>query len=110
MKKYLNRRIWDVELGLCYFCTICGTYKPEKEFYKSKRTAWGKDTRCKLHFKNREKDDSKNDHLKLSKVKEEDFAGAKQLLQLLGYDTSDPNNPIHQQVINKYKLNKNNEL
>lgn len=106
MKEFLNRRIWDAERGLCYFCTICGTYRPEDEFYKSKRTAWGKDTRCKLHFRNRIKDEGGNDHLKLAKLKEEDFIGAKKLLKSLGYDTSDPDNPIHLQVANKYKLNK----
>ena len=105
MEKYLNRRIWDKDLGLCYFCTICGAYKPEKEFYKSKRTAWGKDTRCKIHTKNKEKDDGTNNHLKLSKVKEEDFLGARELLKKLGYDTSHPTLSIHEQLINKHKKN-----
>lgn len=110
MDEFVNRRIWDKELGLCYFCTICGQYRPDKMFYRSKRTAWGKDTRCKLHYTKKEKDDGTNNHLKLAKVKEEDFIGARELLKKLGYDTSATHNPIHQQVIEKYnKLNKTNK-
>ena len=50
MKEFLNRRIWDKENGLSYFCSICGQYKPEKDFYRYKRSKWGVEPRCKLHF------------------------------------------------------------
>ena len=44
----LNRRMWRDD-GIYYFCRICGQYKHENTFYKSKRTLWGLDTKCKIH-------------------------------------------------------------
>jgi hypothetical protein len=102
MKEFINRRIWDKNDGVSYFCSICGKYKPEKEFYKSKKNKWGVETRCRLHFTKRDKDDDRNDHhLKLSRVTEKDFIGARELLQQLGYDTT---KDVHQQFKNKHKL------
>lgn len=89
MDEYVNRRIWDKEKGLSYFCKICGQYKPEKDFYKSKRSKWGVEPRCKLHFTKRdEKDDPNDNHLKFQRLTEEDFKQARRLLKLIGYDTS----------------------
>jgi len=108
MDELINRRIWDKDRGLCYFCTICGAYQPQKQFYKSNRTKWGVHTSCKIHHTKKEKDDDgSSDHLKFTKVKEEDFIGARNLLKKLGYDTTDPHNSIHQQFLDKHKLNIN---
>lgn len=102
----VNRRIWDEVLGLCYFCTVCGTYKPENDFYKSKRTPWGRDTRCKVHYGKKGKhNDPETEYLRLKKLSPNDFKETKKLLEILGYDTSDPNNSIHQQFLKKHKLN-----
>lgn len=110
MDEFVNRRIWDRELGLSYFCTICGCYKPEAEFYKSKRTKWGVETKCKIHFTKAEPDEVKgeNAHLKFSRLTEKDFLGARKILNSLGYETSGGTS-IHQQFLDKYKLNKNLE-
>ena len=103
MKHLLNRRIWDKDKGVSYFCSICGQYKPEKDFYKSKRNSWGVETRCKIHFTKKDKDeDNDNSHLKFTRLEESDFIGARKLLQQLGYDTS---KDVHQQFKNKHKLN-----
>lgn len=102
MKDLINRRIWDKDNGLSYFCSICGKYKPEKEFYNSKKHKWGKDPRCRLHFTKRDKDDDRKDnHLKFTRVTEQDFIGARELLQHLGYDTS---KDVHEQFKTKHKL------
>ena len=102
MKEFLNRRIWDKENGLSYFCSICGQYKPEKDFYRSKRSKWGVEPRCKLHFTKRDKDDDRQDsHLKFTRITEEDFIQARNLLQLLGYDT---NKDISKQFKIKHKI------
>jgi len=102
MKEYLNRRIWDKDNGLSYFCSICGQYKPEKDFYKSKTKKWGVETRCKIHFSSRDKDDDRNDsHLKFTRLTETDFTQARHLLQLLGYDTS---KDVNEQFKLKHKI------
>lgn len=107
MKELVNRRIWHAEWGLSYFCSICGEYLPEKNFYTSKRNKWGVETRCKLHFTKKDPDeDFDTTHLKFSKVTEKDFIGAREILKSLGYDTTDPHHSIHQQFMEKYKLNK----
>lgn len=104
MKQFLNRRIWDANNGVSYFCSICGAYKPEAQFYKSKRTKWGVDTKCKSHYTKRDVDrDKSNDHLKFNRLTESDFIGARHLLQRLGYDTSGSTS-VYNQFINKHKL------
>ena len=105
MEELINRRIWDKDKGLCYFCTICGAYKPEKDFYKSNRTKWGVNTSCKIHHTKKDpNDEGGNEHLKFSKIKEEDFIGAREVLKKLGYITNDANNSVHQQFLNKHNL------
>lgn len=102
MEQFLNKRIWHKELGLCYFCPVCGKYKPEKEFYKRKKGKWGVESTCKIHFSKRDKDDKgENDHIKFNKVTEQDFIGARILLQKMGYDTT---KDVHQQFLKKFKL------
>lgn len=103
MKELLNRRIWDKEQGVSYFCTICGQYRPEKDFYKDAKNKWGKSSKCKRHYTKRDPDEDKeNAHLKFSKVSEKDFVGARILLQKLGYDTS---KSVSEQFNKKHKLN-----
>jgi hypothetical protein len=103
MKDLINRRIWDKEYGVSYFCTICGQYRPEKDFYKDNKSSWGKSSRCKRHFTKKDKDDDgDNAHLKFSKISESDFIGARKLLQKLGYDTSQN---VAEQFNKKHKLN-----
>lgn len=104
MKEFLNRRIWDKDKGVSYFCTVCGQYRPEADFYKSKRSKWGIETKCKRHYTKRDVDDDDNDsHLKFSRLTESDFKNARELLNKLGYDTS---KDVHEQFMNKYKLKK----
>ena len=102
MKELLNRRIWDKEQGVSYFCTICGQYRPEKDFYKDKKNTWGKQTKCKRHYTKRDKDEDKdNSHLKFTRLNESDFVGARLLLQKLGYDTT---KDVSEQFNKKHKL------
>ena len=103
MKEFINRRIWDKDEGLSYFCPVCGKYKPEKDFYKSKKNKWGVEARCKIHFTKADKiENQQNPHLKLSRVTEDDFIGARILLQKLGYDTT---KDIHEQFKKRHNLN-----
>ena len=105
MKELVNRRIWDKEHGVSYFCTICGQYRPEKDFYKDTKNKWGKSSRCKAHFTKRDKDEDKdNAHLKFTKVCEKDFIGARALLQKLGYNTTGSES-VAEQFNKKHKLN-----
>lgn len=104
MRELINKRIWDKENGVSYFCPICGQYKPEKEFYKDSKSKWGKSTKCRLHFTKREKDDKgENDHIKFSKVTERDFIGARKLLQKLGYQTTG-DVTVHEQFKKRHNL------
>ena len=100
MDEYLKRRIWDKEKGVSYFCTICGEYKPESQFYKNKKTTWGIETRCKDHYIKKNKEDNSNDHIRFTRLYEKDFQGAKEILQRMGYDTT---RNIHQQFMEKHK-------
>lgn len=104
MKEFINRRIWDKDKGLSYFCSTCGMYKPEKEFYNRKRSVWGKEPRCKIHFTKRDKDEDPSDvHLKLQRVRESDFVGARLLLQKLGYKTTGDES-VHEQFKKRHNL------
>jgi FMN phosphatase YigB (HAD superfamily) len=82
MEDLINRRIWHKDWGVSYFCYMCGAYKPEKDFYKNKRSRWGVDARCKLHFTKKSEDlDPETAHIKFSKIFENDFVGARELLK-----------------------------
>lgn len=99
MKEYLDRRIWHIENGLSYWCSICGEYKPESEFYKNKRTKWGVDRICKEHYRN-ENEDRDTSHLKFSNIRQSDFNGAVKLLESMGYDVA--KGDIHQQFLQRH--------
>lgn len=105
MKEYLDRRIWHKEHGVSYWCSICGEYKPESDFYKSKRTKWGVDRNCKEHYR-LGKEDRETAYLQFNNFKKSDFVNALALLQSLGYDTS---KNVHEQFMERYKdkINKN---
>jgi len=106
-QKYLSRRILG-DNGFEYFCRICGEYKPEVDFYKSKEGLWKIDTKCKIHYtrKNKEEDDGM-EHLKLNPLKESDFIETQQLLERMGY-RFDIEQSVHEQfmVKNKHKIKK----
>jgi len=102
MKDFINRRIWDKDEGLSYFCTICGKYKPEKEFYNRKNSKFGKENRCKIHFTKRDRlEDREGQHLKFNRLTEQDFVEARNLLQKLGYDTT---KDVHKQFKERHNL------
>ncbi len=104
MKELVNRRIWHKELGLCYFCSVCGSYKPEKDFYKNAKTKWGVQSICKIHSTRKEKDNTEDDnHLKFTRITEEDFLNARKLLNSIGYITSGTTS-VYEQFMNKYNL------
>ena len=94
------------EDGIYYFCSLCGDYKLESEFYKSKNTNFGITYKCKIHYKKstqEEKDDT-NDHLRLSPITDDDFAGAQRLLEILGYKFGSEQLPVWKQFSNKHNL------
>jgi hypothetical protein len=102
--KYLNRRM-ITEHGMSYFCRICGTYKPETEFYTSKTGPFKIDTKCKEHYTRKEKDDSPEmEYLKLDTLKEIHFHQSQVLLQNLGYEFGPDKEPIHIQFNKKHNL------
>ena len=57
-EQYLSRRMMG-ETGWVYFCRQCGLYLPEGNFYKSKDSKWGLDSRCKIHHSRKDEDDDK---------------------------------------------------
>lgn len=102
MDELINRRIWDKDKGLSYFCSVCGCYKPEREFYKRKNSKWNVEPRCKIHYTKKDKDeDPDNAHLKFSRITKQDFIGARELLQRLGYDTT---KDVHEQFKKRHNL------
>jgi hypothetical protein len=104
MKEFINRRIWDKDHGLSYFCSVCGKYKPEKEFYKRKNSKWNVEPRCKLHYSKKGKEDEKeNSHLKFTRLTEGDFIGARELLNIMGYNTTGSES-VHEQFKKRHNL------
>lgn len=104
-ERFLKRRMWR-EDGLYYFCSLCGDYKLESDFYKSKTTPFGITYKCKIHYKKSttEEGEDKNDHLRLSPITDDDFAGAQRLLETLGYKFGADQLPVWKQFINKHNL------
>jgi hypothetical protein len=102
---FTSRRLW-LEDGVYYFCTLCGDYKNEGEFYKSKNTPFGITYKCKEHYKKtNEPHDPSMDYLKLSPITETDMEQTKQLLKVLGYKVEPGSLPIWVQFNNKHNLN-----
>jgi hypothetical protein len=100
---HLSRRMLGDNGGWVYFCRVCGVYLPENEFYKSKNTKWGLDSRCKLHHSRKdEDDDGEMNYLKLNPITEDDFIGTQQILERLGYTFT--GETVHNQFMKKYKL------
>jgi hypothetical protein len=102
-EQHLSRRIMT-DKGWTFFCRICGQFKSETEFYKSNKTKWGIDTKCKLHYTRREPDDDgEMDYLKLNPIKENDFVETQKMLERLGY-RFDTEESVHQQFMKKHNL------
>jgi hypothetical protein len=100
----ITRRFMGEDGQWHLFCRACGKHRPENEFYNKKNSPFGKDSRCKLHFNKKEKDDdTSTNYLKLNPLTENDFKEAKQLLIRLGYDF-DSDVSIHQQFMLKHNL------
>jgi hypothetical protein len=101
---FTKRRLW-LEDGVYYFCTLCGDYKLETEFYKSKHTPFGITYKCKEHYKkSQEPKDNSMDYLKLNPVSQQDLEETKLLLSRLGYKTEPGSQPIWQQFNTKHNL------
>ena len=100
---HLSRRMLGEQGGFNYFCRQCGLYLPEGNFYKSKDSKWGLDSRCKIHHSRKdEDDDGEMSYLKLNPITEEDFILTQQLLERLGYTFT--GETVNQQFLKKYKL------
>jgi len=101
---YLKRRMMTTE-GWVYFCTSCGTYKPEKEFYHSKNTPFGLTYKCRIHYK---KDDTpvdpSMDYLKLNPLTDKDFEETQNVLENLGYTFGPSELPVWKQFQIKHNL------
>ncbi len=104
-ERYLSRRMMDQQGYWLYFCRICGEYKPEGQFYKRESERFKIDTKCKIHYTKRDKDDDgEMDYLKLNPLKEEDFIGAQKLLMSMGYEYCKGCDPIHIQFKKRHNL------
>ena len=100
----LKRRMM-LEDGWNYFCRICGEYKPENQFYKSKTGLFKIDTRCKIHYERKDKEETNEmDYLKLDRLSDSDFEGAQRLLETLGYKFGIGHPPIHIQFNSKHNI------
>ena len=102
---FLKRRMMTTE-GWVYFCTSCGDYKPETEYYHSKSTPFGLTYKCRIHYrKDNTPVDPSMDYLKLNPLKDEDFEDTQTVLEKLGY-TFGPNQlPVWRQFELKHNLN-----
>lgn len=103
----VGRRIMR-EDGIYYFCTMCGEYRHENQFYKSKRNIYKISYRCKIHkFDDKDKETLKGtEHLTFKKLTEKDFDECREFLTLLGYDITGESGTIHQQFMERHNLNK----
>jgi len=100
----LKRRMWS-EDGILYFCRICGTYRNETEFYKSKTGPFRIDTKCKLHYTKKDpEDDGEMDYMKLDPLQDHHFIQAQKVLENLGYNFGVDSPPIHIQFNKKHNL------
>ena len=107
IEKNLKRRM-QREDGIYYFCRICGDYLHESNFYKSNKGFFKIDTKCKIHYTKKDKDDDgEMDYLKLNPLKDNDFEGAQRLLERLGYKFDMDSPPVHIQFNQRHKNNIN---
>jgi hypothetical protein len=103
-EKYLTRRILG-DNGFEYFCRICGTYLPEEQFYKSNKSPFKIDTKCKIHYKKKDVDDDGSmDYLKLDPIKEDHFIESQKLLERMGYKFGRNEDPIYVQFNKKHNI------
>lgn len=102
---YLKRRMLT-ENGWVYFCRLCGDYKPETDFYKSKDTHFGITYKCKIHYKKttEEEEDPSLKHLKLTTLTDSDFEGTQEVLEKLGYKFGPNELPVWRQFEIKHNL------
>jgi len=100
----LQKRRIMTESGWVYFCSQCGDYKSEEEFYKSKSTPFGLTYKCRLHFKYDEPSDPKLDYLKLNPITDEDLEETEKVLNNMGYKTGPDELPIWRQFEIKHNL------
>lgn len=102
-EKQSSRRIWSDE-GVLYFCNICLKYLPEDNFYNRKDSKWGKESRCKLHFTRKSKDEDKDlEYIKLNPLKESDVKETREVLERMGYDLNS-DEPVHVQFLKRKGL------
>lgn len=103
-EQYLSRRILT-EQGWMFFCRICGDYKPESTFYKSSKTQWGIDTKCKSHYKKYgpTAEDKTVSHLKLGPIRESDFYYLQVFLEKMGYEFGPDKPTVHEQFLERMK-------
>lgn len=107
-EQYLSRRIMGEE-GWLYFCRGCGQYHPETDFYHSKKSKWGIDTRCKIHYKkSKEPVDKDMEYLNLDPLTEQDFIDTQKLLERIGYKFGPGEPTVHEQFMAK-RMNKNKD-
>lgn len=105
IQQYLSRRMLT-DQGWVFFCCQCGEYKPQEDFYKSKKTHFGVDYKCKLHYRKknevRDVEDNEVSHLVIGAITDKDFEGTQLLLQKLGYKFGKDELPVWQQFDNKH--------
>jgi len=104
IQAYLKRRMLTDE-GWVYFCSLCGDYKLETEFYKSKQNPFGLTYKCKIHYKkDKTPIDPTTEYIKLVNVTDSDFEQTQRLLEVLGYKFGKGQLPVWRQFEIKHKL------
>lgn len=95
---FQNRRIWRKD-GIYYFCGLCGDYKIESDFYKSKHTPFGITYKCKIHYRSNKggETDSSMDYLSLTSLKDSDLEETQLVLERLGYKFGPDQLPVWRQ-------------
>jgi hypothetical protein len=104
IEQYLKRRMLT-DKGWVYFCTSCGDYKPEAEFYRSKSTPFGLTYKCRIHYKKSDTpSDPAMDYLKLNPLSDKDFEDTQLVLEKLGYAFGPDQLPVWRQFEIKHNL------
>jgi hypothetical protein len=106
-QQYLSRRVMTEE-GWALFCVQCGQYVAETNFYKKKGSTWGYDSRCKIHYTRKDKDDDgEMDYLKLNPLTEDDFIQTQIMLEKMGFKFGPGEKSVHEQFMDRHPHLKN---
>jgi len=80
-------------------CKACKEYKPEADFFRNNKRTIGRDSECKICKKIHMENNPINNNSRIdnNNLYQWEVDMAKQILVGLGYDITDPSNPVYKQ-------------